>query len=47
MAQCKHLEKNRIPITTPKVKDYVEHEQCRLGNKIPLGGCLHNCPDFE
>ena len=28
-------------------KEYVESERCKLGNEIPLGGCVAKCPDFE
>jgi len=47
MEKCKFLEKYRIPIVTLKGDDFMESERCRLGNEIPLGGCLENCPDFE
>jgi hypothetical protein len=47
MSQCKFLERYRVPTVTLDGKDYVQSERCRLGNEIPLGGCLANCPDFE
>ena len=47
MTKCKYLEQYRIPTVTLNGKEYVESERCRLGNEIPLGGCLENCADFE
>lgn len=47
MIKCKFLEQYRIPTVTLNGGEYMESERCRLGNEIPLGGCLDNCPDFE
>ena len=47
MTKCKFLERYRVPTVTLNGNDYIESERCRLGNEIPLGGCLENCPDFE
>jgi hypothetical protein len=47
MNTCKFLEKYRIPTVTLDGNDFIESERCRLGNEIPLGGCVENCPDFE
>jgi hypothetical protein len=47
MTKCKFLEQYRIPTVTLNGEEYVESERCRLGNEIPLGGCLKECPDFE
>lgn len=47
MVQCKFLEKYRIPIVTLNGDDFMDSERCRLGNEIPLGGCMEHCPDFE
>jgi hypothetical protein len=47
MVNCKFLERYRIPIGSIDGNDFIESERCRLGNEIPLGGCLENCPDFE
>jgi hypothetical protein len=47
MIKCKFLEQYRIPTVTLNSEEYMESERYRLGNEIPLGGCLDNCPDFE
>lgn len=47
MINCKYLEQYRVPTGTLNGKEYAESERCRLGNEIPLGGCLDDCPDFE
>jgi hypothetical protein len=47
MIKCKFLEQYRIPTVTLNGSEYVVSERCRLGNEIPLGGCLNDCPDFE
>ncbi len=47
MNKCKFLEHYRIPTVTLNGDDHIESERCRLGNDIPLGGCVENCPDFE
>jgi hypothetical protein len=40
MMKCKFLERYRVPTVTLDGKDYVESERYRLGNEIPLDGCL-------
>lgn len=47
MSKCKYLEQYRVPTTTLNGDDFMESERCRLGNDVPVGGCLENCPDFE
>lgn len=47
MNKCKFLEKYRVPTVTLDGDAYIESERCRLGNDIPLGGCLENCSDYE
>jgi hypothetical protein len=47
MVHYKFLEKYNIPTATLDGKEYVKSERCRLGNEIPLGGCLDDCSDFE
>ncbi len=47
MNKCRFLEKFRIPLVTGNGGDFMESERCRLGNEIPLDGCVENCPDFE
>jgi hypothetical protein len=47
MSTCKFLERYRIPLISGDGAEFMESERCRLGNEIPLGGCLENCPDFE
>jgi len=47
MIQCRYYEQSYIQHSTIGGKDYVERGMCRLGNEIPLGGCLTDCPDYE
>jgi hypothetical protein len=47
LIKCKFLERYRVPTVTLDGNDYIESERCRLGNEIPLDGCVENCPDFE
>jgi len=47
LIKCKFLERYRVPTVTLDGNDSIESERCRLGNEIPLGGCVENCPDFE
>ncbi|HIH29137.1 MAG TPA: hypothetical protein HA260_04975 [Thermoplasmata archaeon] len=47
MNKCKLIEQYRIPLVSHNGDNFMESERCRLGNDIPLGGCLENCPDFE
>ena len=47
MKKCRFLEQYRIPLVAGDGEDFMESERCRLGNEIPLGGCIENCPDFE
>jgi len=47
MIKCKFLEQYRIPTVTLDGEECVESERCKLGNEIPLGGCLDDCHDFE
>lgn len=47
MNKCRFLEKYRVSTFTLDGAAYVESERCRLGNDIPLGGCVENCSDYE
>ncbi|MBN2600315.1 MAG: hypothetical protein JXA75_07220 [Candidatus Thermoplasmatota archaeon] len=47
MVICKFLERYRVPVLTHSEEVYIESERCRLGNEIPIGGCVTNCPDYE
>ncbi|VVB61104.1 Uncharacterised protein [uncultured archaeon] len=47
MIKCKFLEQYRIPTVTLDGEEHVVSERCRLGNEVPLDGCLEDCPDFE
>lgn len=47
MNKCKFLEHFHVPTVTLDGDAFIESERCRLGNDIPLGGCVENCPDFE
>jgi hypothetical protein len=44
---CKFLERYRVPVLTGNGGECFESERCRLGNEIPLGGCVTHCPDYE
>jgi hypothetical protein len=47
MIKCKYYRPSHIVHKTMRGKEYVESGMCKLGDEIPLGGCLKDCPDFE
>jgi hypothetical protein len=47
MRNCRFLEHYRVPMASLDGEIFIESERCRLGNDIPLGGCVENCPDYE